>query len=258
MDIKGLAVVNGVYIVGDNQQTSFENIYIATRSKENRVYPDEIVAKLPHIAPEHPHYKEWHLRKGSVEKLLAYLKNKKRVLHILEVGCGNGWVAAQLAQLPDSTVTAIDVNMTELQQAARVFKDINNLKFIYADIRTDLRACEYDIIIFAASVQYFSSLTEVLDKALQHTAKDGEVHIIDSVFYEFAHIPDAKKRSVEHYSSLGIPEMYHFYFHHNIEQLNRFTHKVLFDPGSFMNKFTKKNPFHWICVKGTNAVINSF
>jgi len=97
----------------------FEKKYIVIRSLENRLCTDEELAKLPDLPAEHPHHREWEIRRRSVQRLVRYLAGRKRPLEILEVGCGNGWLTHHLAELPGTKVTGIDINFTELQQAAR-------------------------------------------------------------------------------------------------------------------------------------------
>ena len=137
----------------------FEDRYLLARRKENRMYHDEEVKLLPEIDALHPHYKEWQVRKKSGIKLYKYLLAKHKPLNIFEAGCGNGWLSHQLSAIPGSSITASDLNLAELQQAARVFSDISNIKFVYGDSSAVLSGNnKYDIIIFAASIQYFSSL----------------------------------------------------------------------------------------------------
>jgi 2-polyprenyl-3-methyl-5-hydroxy-6-metoxy-1,4-benzoquinol methylase len=81
-----------------NPNQNFERLYIALREQEQRLYTDEQVRQLPDIDPSHLHYKEWKIRKHSAERLISYLNKKKRRLNILEIGCGNGWLSAQLAE----------------------------------------------------------------------------------------------------------------------------------------------------------------
>src|ERR1700688_525276 len=102
-------------------ESNFEEIYIASRQSESRVYSDEQVAQLPFVEPSHIHYDEWQSRKRSSDRLKNYLENKNKPLSILEIGCGNGWLSARLVAIKNSTVTAIDINRTELNQARRVF-----------------------------------------------------------------------------------------------------------------------------------------
>jgi protein-L-isoaspartate O-methyltransferase len=48
----------------------------------------------------HRHYHEWQIRKASSNRLVKYLAKKQKILEILEVGCGNGWLSAKLSVIP--------------------------------------------------------------------------------------------------------------------------------------------------------------
>jgi ubiquinone/menaquinone biosynthesis C-methylase UbiE len=53
-------------------------------------------------------------------------------------------------------ITGLDINFTEIQQAARVFNGCQKIKFVYGDLRSGiLYGRQFDIIVFAASIQYF-------------------------------------------------------------------------------------------------------
>ena len=66
--------------------SDFEKLYIRLREQEGRIYTDEELANLPDISETHSHYAEWRIRKGSSEKLTAYLQKKNNPLDILEIG----------------------------------------------------------------------------------------------------------------------------------------------------------------------------
>src|SRR5258706_245630 len=120
---------------------------------------------LPDIDKTHQYYKEWQIRKASSQKLTAHLKRKKRPLDILEIGCGNGWLSNQLASIPESKVIGTDINFIEVQQAARIFYYKPNLHFIYGHADSGIfEDKQFDIIIYAASIQYFFSLDETMSK----------------------------------------------------------------------------------------------
>ena len=89
---------------------AFEQMYIAVRDKEGRLYTDAQVAHLPDIDADHRYYKEWKTRKFAAVQLITFLEKQKRPLKILEIGCGNGWLSAKLANLPQARVTGIDAN----------------------------------------------------------------------------------------------------------------------------------------------------
>jgi len=230
---------------------AFEKLYIQLRKKEQRLYTDEEVGNLPLVATTHPHFKEWLLRKRSCDRLIEYLDQKNRPLHILEIGCGNGWLSSQLAKNISGQVMGMDINKEELTQAVRVFGDISNLKFMLGDIRTTQPEHDsFDIVVFAASLQYFFSLNEIMQSAFQYLRADGEVHILDTIFYKKNNVDAAKQRTKEYYTMLGFPEAANYYYHHCIEELKNFRAKILYEPVSWTNRFSKnKYPFFWVCIK---------
>ena len=230
--------------------TDFSGLYHLLRKAEGRIYTDEEVALLPIINEQHKHYKEWIARRSSCERLLKYLSDKKKDLKILEVGCGNGWLAARLATIPGSGVTGIDINTDELEQAKRVFDRIGNLEFLNCSLNDEsINSLDFDIIVFAASVQYFSSFKKVLHDAMNKLKPGGEIHLIDSNFYSQKEVGAARQRTAEYYQSIGFPEMTDHYFHHSRDDLKQFEHDILYDPHSLVNRFiSNKNPFYWIRI----------
>jgi len=229
----------------------FEKLYMQLREKEGRVYSDKEVVTLPDLYETHPHYSEWRMRKQSCQKLISYLHKQQTPLKILEVGCGNGWLAHQLADVPGSKVIGTDINFTELQQAAKVFKELPNLHFIYTDIESGLfEERQFDIIVFAASIQYFSSLNKIIGESMRLLKPNGEIHIIDSHFYSLTELNAAKQRSLLYYQSAGFPELADWYFHHSFDELRQFDYSTLYDPQSVFNRFLQnKNPFPWIRIQ---------
>ncbi|MDO3624778.1 bifunctional 2-polyprenyl-6-hydroxyphenol methylase/3-demethylubiquinol 3-O-methyltransferase UbiG [Mucilaginibacter sp. BT774] len=225
----------------------FEELYIAVRQQEMRIYTDEQLQLLPDI--DHIYFDEWKIRKRSSERLTEYLIKKHKSLKILEVGCGNGWLSAKLANIPNSHVTGLDINQVEIDQANRVFKK-DNLAFIY-DSFTDgtFESEQFDVIVFAASLQYFPSVINVMKQALAMLKKGGEVHVIDTPFYTPDETEKANERSLRYYASLGIPEMAEHYFHHSISEFWGFKYEILFDPTTIFNLIFKKDPFYWVCIR---------
>ncbi len=228
-------------------EKNFEQLYFSLREKEGRIYTDAQLLHLPGIEKDHPHFAEWELRKESYLRLENYLRKRVFPMKILEVGCGNGWLSQRLSLLPGSAITGYDINSIELQQAKRVFSHVTNLHFIN-DIEKAEK--EFDHIIFAASIQYFPSLQEIIGTSIQQLKTGGEIHIIDTHFYKKEEITGAKKRTSDHFDRLGFPEMSSFYFHHSIDDLNSFNYEIIYQPSFFQRQFyNNKNPFPWICIK---------
>jgi SAM-dependent methyltransferase len=226
----------------------FSNRYLEARQKEQRVFSDEQVAMLPEIPKRHRLYDEWKLRRKSAVRFLDYISKKNNPQKILDVGCGNGWFSNMLAKAGHE-VTAIDINLPELEQAARIF-DRPNLAFAYADIfETDALGLQsFDVIVLNSSFQYFSDAPKTVSALRKLLAADGEIHIIDSPFYGINEVEQARNRTRSYYNKLGFPDMARFYFHHVLEDLGDYT--LLYRPSN-LNFIKKDSPFYWILIQHT-------
>lgn len=236
--------------VATHMANDFSEQYYLLRKAEGRIYSDEEVASLPEINEQHKYFKEWLARKASAGRLVKYLSDRNKELQILEVGCGNGWLAAKLAGIRRTKVTGIDINIKELEQAKRVFNKIGNLEFLNCSLDDELlKELRYNIIVFASSIQYFSPLRNVLRNAINKLKPGGEIHLVDSNFYSQNEVEAARGRTNNYYQSIGFPEMTDQYFHHSIQELEQFDPEILYDPHSLLNRFkTIKNPFYWIKI----------
>lgn len=188
--------------------------------KKETIYTDDEVYWLPFIRPDHPHYREWARRQLSSRRLVRYLVGQKKEISILEIGCGNGWFSFQLSTIPGSKVVGLDRDYIELSQAARVFRQQPNLKFIYGDLYSDiLQGLTFDVIVLAGTLECFPSAGKVFDNLLPLLTEDGEIHILDSLIYR-------------------------------PEELTRFHPDYLHDPRSLWNRlFRRKEIWPWIRIK---------
>ena len=90
-----------------------------------------------------------------------------------------------LPEVLDTMVVGVDVQHTELKQAVYAFGEQRNLYFMYANVLDGIfKEQSIDTIILAASVQYFKNFNELILKLLSLLKDTGEIHIIDSPFYE--------------------------------------------------------------------------
>ncbi|MFI5253336.1 MAG: class I SAM-dependent methyltransferase [Bacteroidota bacterium] len=250
------APVNGVFRISSGDKFAGSGkLYLEVRKREGRLYTDEEVRSLPKISTASRYHSEWHIRGYSARKIIQYLSKKKHLSNILELGCGNGWFANQLTKIPGCNVAAMDVNLYELEQGARVFSSNDRLNFIYADIfemkNTDAK---FDAIILASSIQYFPEVKNLLNLLLQFCAAEGEIHIIDSPFYSASELLNAKQRTEKYYRDLGFPEMSRYYHHHTHDELSGFKVSKLYNPASFYNRISGSvlhlplSPFPWLKI----------
>jgi len=240
-------------------QEPFTDLYVALRQKEGRIYSDEEVRLLPQVFADHPCYKEWNIRSRGAGNLLRHIAKNGHICNILDIGCGNGWLSAKLAKVARGKVTGVDINTTELNQARKVFGEIPNLRFVNGDIRSGILSDQrYDLLVFAASVQYFPSLDEILKVAVCHLTLQGEIHLLDSHLYRRSELAAARLRSKAYFTQLGFQEMEKHYFHHCLDDLHPFSHTILHNPHSPVSKFSlHRNPFHWVLIKNSNSPKNA-
>jgi SAM-dependent methyltransferase len=248
---------NVFYQRGVDWHLGFEKSYIELRKKEGRLYSDEDVQHLPGFHGLPSLVNEWNRRKITMNKLIKYLSKKEVNGQVLELGCGNGWLAHQLAVSLGTEVWAIDTNEIELLQGAKLFNTCKNLIFVHADIFTaEIKRLAFNIILLAGSIQYFPNLKLLFDRLFELLTPSGEIHIVDTPFYESVlDSQDAKRRSGNYYESLGQPDMVNKYFHHTFFELKDFEYEILFDPGLLVSIFRRKilmipqMAFPWILVK---------
>lgn len=227
------------------------------REREGRLLDDEVVSRLPAVPAGHPLTREWRVRAWSLARLQAYLATRPQLQVILDVGCGNGWMAARLAEPPRRLVYALDVNERELEQGARVFHHNPRLIFLFGDVTGEpLAAGRVDLVLLAGSVQYFADLPALIPRLLRLLRPGGELHILDSPFYGPEEAARARTRSEDYYRRLGCPEMAAHYHHHRFDLLQPFGPQLLHDPVRLLSRLRRRfsrsgeSPFPWIVIRG--------
>jgi ubiquinone/menaquinone biosynthesis C-methylase UbiE len=229
---------------------AFEKAYLTIREKEKRVLNLEEIKKLPNPDKNSVDYELWKIRRKNIHRFLKYLTKKGSGLHILDIGCGNGFFT-NLLSLKKNKVVGVDVNFTELKQAAEAFPSAD-IKWYYTDILNEkLPEQGFDIITFCTSFHYFDNPQLLLKICLLLLKKGGEIHIIDSPFYDESKKITAKLNSEKHFENMGVIEMKNYYHHNSYKALEGFSYKFNYIPGSFFKKLLriKDSPFPWIMVK---------
>ena len=236
---------NGVYYLTP-PSAEFEGLYNAVRSLENRIHADETVLLLPHLARDHKHNNEWKKREWTSLNFCQYLK-KKTTGTLLEIGCGNGWFSNSIAA-HCTHVFALDVGREELEQAVRCFPS-KNIDFICSTDWSKLPDNTFDHIVFNASMQYFD-LTPAFWNHLNRCLTDqGEIHVLDTPFYEKSKIDGAKKRSLNYFSKIGVEKASAYYKHLPWRDLPK-NFELMYTPNKWLQKLdTKRSPFPWIRIQ---------
>ncbi len=240
---------NGVwYKPGYVELTTSEQEYIKARKIEGRLYSDDELKNLPNIYKSHQYAKEWRVRKRSYKQLLKSYQKKLSQLHVLDLGCGNAWMSNKFSIDINAEVWAVDINQAELEQAARTFTN-ENLHLIYADIfDKSFDECRFDIIIMAASVQYFKDIKKLIHRLFSLLQNGGQIHFIDTIFYADKDLIEAKMRSVKYYNNLGVKDMERFYFHHALSSLNGFNYRIIRSQLEIWKRLINPSPFYYIII----------
>nr|MBX2817440.1 class I SAM-dependent methyltransferase [Saprospiraceae bacterium] len=212
-----------------------------------------------YLSSTHSLSAEWEFRQQSTARLLTYL-SQRRASRILDLGCGNGWLTGALARMPhlskDGMVVGADVNLPELQQAARVFA-LAKCQFVHIDVTlTPFPDNSFDCIIVNAAIQYFPHLTTLIQILLKMLTPEGELHLLDSPLYTATSVDGASTRSKAYYASINCEDMAAHYFHHTWQDLAPFTHEVLYVPNRYRRYILrllgrKETPFPWVKIKKT-------
>lgn len=234
------------------------NLYLRVREKEGRLYRDDVVAHLPEVPSGHPLRSEWQARGRSLQRLQAYLRDfaVARPARLMELGCGNGWLSRRLADIPGWQVFGLDQLGPELAQAQRLVGS-RALAFLSADIFAPSFACTtFDIIVVASAIQYFPDLPGLVRTLCSLLKPRGELHILDSPFYDERTLSEARHRTELYYAGLGFPEMAHHYFHHTFSELSGFAPRWLYQPQGVSTRLLGAlgrldSPFPWLAIRKT-------
>lgn len=243
MNWRKLEKENGViYLTAP--KIEFERDYTAVRQKENRLLSDETVKVLPFLKVG-THLDEWKKRVDSLNRMKPFLTQLEHKT-ILEIGCGNGWFSNLLVK-KNNTVIGLDVGKQELEQAARCFTN-ENLHFVCCTDLNLLPDLAFDCIVFNASIQYFDISESWWKMIFKKVKKGGEIHLIDSPFYDDNEVEAAKERSKKYFEQLNENQAHSYYFHHRWSELPKdfdllYKHRKI-------NRFLNKNasPFPWIRI----------
>ena len=234
---------------------SFERNYINLRRAEGRLYSDDEVKHLPDYDGNSKLSKEWSIRKHSAKRLIHLLQSKGHNKLLLELGCGNGWLTNLISTSLVAQVVGLDINETELTQGSRVFQN-SSIAFIYGDIFSiEFPEELFDSIILASALQYFNDLNKLISHLLKLLKPGGEIHILDTPFYESINEREqAKIRTKNYFEQIGHSQSDVTYCHHLWDALKPFQPDLIYDPRTLSSKLTRKfasgtSPFPYFIIQ---------
>lgn len=236
----------------NEQHKIFENDYIALRDSEARLLSLDEIRRLPEVMGRTDLANEWQLRRQSFKRFDNYL-SQKNFASMLDLACGNGWFINRTYNRFQHA-TGMDINLTELKQADEILSKFDQVSLIYGDIFSLDTTYKFDLITINAGIQYFESLNKLIDRLLLHLNAEGEIHILDSPFYnDNKEKSAAKDRTSQYYRSQNAGALVECYHHHLITDLEGYNFEVLYNGMSVTNKLKRKlgimrNPFPWIKI----------
>jgi|GEM_PF-328337 len=118
---------------------------------------------------------------------------------VLDIGCGYGAVARSIAtRVPGSTVVGVDLDRTRLAQA-RAEEVLVNLRFIEADVRRDLPAGPWNVVVLSNILEHIEDRVGFLHDILR-LAKPEKVLIRVPLFERDWKLPLRKELGVNYFS----------------------------------------------------------
>lgn len=192
--------------------------YRQLREKEAWVLDDKRLRLLPEVPTGDAHAEAWKFRGNSLRRFQRYLKrNLAPGGRILDLGAGNGWITHAL-YLQGYDLLGLEPGTEDIDQARRVFGEGQRLRWQQGDLYSLPRTSTFDLVLLAASVQYFPDLSDLCQHLEGRLNKGGSIHLLDSRLYPESEINAARQRSRDYYAEIGFPEMADFYFHHSREE----------------------------------------
>jgi SAM-dependent methyltransferase len=189
--------------------------YAVLRAREGRGASDADRLALPYVASG-PLAAQWRIRARTFERFLsAVLAPRERAagrpLAILDLGAGDGWLAARMAVRGHRAV-ALDARVDDVDGlgAARGGTPREVPAFGRVAARFEeipLATGTFDLALFNASLHYAADLARVLAGARRVVRPGGAVAILDSPFYRTAAAGEAMLRERERTTRISFPDL---------------------------------------------------
>lgn len=173
----------------------FSAEYAQHRAAEGRGYAGDALLSLPYLR-QGAFAEQWEVRARSFEAFLAHIlrplaAERGRLLSILDLGAGNGWLSYRVA-LEGHSAVALDIRDDSIDGLgaaepflARVPARIERVVASFEAI--PLTTASVDVAVFNASLHYALDLALALREAARVVRPGGRLAILDSPFYRREH-----------------------------------------------------------------------
>lgn len=189
--------------------------YAALRAREGRGASDADRLALPYVTSG-PLASQWRIRARTFDRFVAAVLEPReraagRSLAILDLGAGDGWLAARMAARGHRAV-ALDARVDAVDglAASRLFTRQKAFAFGRVAARFEelpLAEGAFDLALFNASLHYATDLARALAEARRAVRSGGAVAILDSPFYGAATSGEAMLREREQTTRIAFPDL---------------------------------------------------
>jgi SAM-dependent methyltransferase len=166
----------------------FRRDYARHRAEEGRALRGDALRSLPYLRGGLL-ARQWRVRVRSFEALMAHViaPREDRVLDILDLGAGNGWLCHRLA-LRGHRAAALDMRDDPVDGLGAAAEFLAERPGLFECVTASFEALPFtqpcfDVAIFNASLHYAKDLAQALAEAARVTRQGGVLVILDSPFY---------------------------------------------------------------------------
>jgi ubiquinone/menaquinone biosynthesis C-methylase UbiE len=181
---------NGVYRFLSRQRAEaaepFERQYRIVRQREGyRSTSGDYYRTLPSVPADHPHAREWRIRRESLTSLLLHAFTAPGgPRHVLDLGAGCGWLSSRLASDGQDAV-AVDRLDDDADGLGACRHYASPVVAVQADFDAlPFAPAQFDVVVFNGSLHYAADPPATLAEARRMLRSGGALAVMDSPMFE--------------------------------------------------------------------------